>query len=962
MAIISRFFKVRRGEGAKVALMFLYCFFTVSAFIVGRIISGTLFLARSGVENLPVLYILVALVVAVATWIYERKGGKLRLDKAILFVTALFLVAIIGLWLLLGMHISWAPGVLYVFVEVMGGLLIIQFATFLNELFNSREIKRLSGFVWAGGNMANLVSFPMRELSAHIAPEHFLLIIAGALFANIIIVYFLSQGNKGLLEYAHSTRHLLKPSPAKNLKQKTVARGASDGLGGTFKNLRWYISALVAISILTVTVIDFQFKNAAGLMYTDEAALADFFFAVFAWAGLAALAVQVFFVSRILERFGILTTLLTLPVLLMLGATSILIFANIVFIWLSKAAEIILRYTIGDPTIKLMYQPLPPSIRRRAQAIDGGIVRPFAQGGAGLLIILISAVWPLKTVESTFGLSLLVGFLLIGWIIAAVPSYRAYVQALLVSGTRKRNRKGLDAWEEIPDAIIRRSLSSGDPITVVNTIDIIADARNGQWFHLLHDMLQAYNSSHSPDTPSVLEHAPVRTRIVAYLGKSGNRSYAGEILKLFIDPDEEVVAEAIQAYCSLEHERAVRAISAFLEHPHPRVKAASIAGLIQYGGLEGILHSAAQLKNMIESEDNHERRSASVVLGLIRIHSFYPSLFKLINDKDPQVRREAVIAAGHMQSPELIPAIIHALKHPTNHVAASGALAEYGPSIAPVLVSVLHDPYTHVRIKTGTVHVLQQIATQKALDALLDMLPTQSEQLGVTVISALANIHQRNPDLHIDVRAIRDVLHAEVERYYQKLMDEQQVTETTPSELLLSALQDKQKLTLKRIFGLLSLIYPPRLVDIIIHDLSSSNKQARANAMEIIDNVFDAETRSYLIPALDSIPLKEKIERGQKFFKLRVRRQRDLIESFLESDDPWLIACTLHALGENKLHFMVQRTRFFLDHEDPLLRETAMYVLAKLLPTDSLRQMLPRSFDNEERTVKRYGEYLLQAS
>ena len=235
MAILSRFFKVRRGEGTKVVLMFLYCFFTVSAFIIGRIISGTLFLARSGVQNLPMLYILVAAVVAVSTWIYERKGGNLRLDKAILYVTTMFLVSIIVLWLLLGIKVSWAPGVLYVFVEVMGGLLIIQFATFLNELFNSREIKRLSGFVWAGGNMANLVSFPMRELSAHLAPEHFLLIIAGALLANIVIVYFLSQGSKRLLEYAHSTRHLLKPAPVKNLARTAELQGAPDVLGVTFK-------------------------------------------------------------------------------------------------------------------------------------------------------------------------------------------------------------------------------------------------------------------------------------------------------------------------------------------------------------------------------------------------------------------------------------------------------------------------------------------------------------------------------------------------------------------------------------------------------------------------------------------------------------------------------------------------------------------------------------------------------
>jgi hypothetical protein len=163
---------------------------------------------------------------------------------------------------------------------------------------------------------------------------------------------------------------------------------------------------------------------------------------------------------------------------------------------------------------------------------------------------------------------------------------------------------------------------------------------------------------------------------------------------------------------------------------------------------------------------------------------------------------------------------------------------------------------------------------------------------------------------------------------------------------------------MQRIFGLLSLIYTARLVDVVVHDLKSSNRQAKANAMEIIDNMFDAETRSYLLPALDTIPLREKIERGLKYFKLRERSIEDLVESYLESGDTWLTTCTLQALAENGLKQYQERVRFFIDHEDPLMRETALYTLARLAPPEVLKPFLAAGANDPESPVRSYARWL----
>ena len=55
----------------------------------------------------------------------------------------------------------------------------------------------------------------------------------------------------------------------------------------------------------------------------------------------------------------------------------------------SKGSETVLRYTITDSTMQLLYLPLPPDSRGRAKTFIDGVLKYVAIGGAGILLSIL---------------------------------------------------------------------------------------------------------------------------------------------------------------------------------------------------------------------------------------------------------------------------------------------------------------------------------------------------------------------------------------------------------------------------------------------------------------------------------------------------------------------------------------------------------------------------------------------
>ena len=75
------------------------------------------------------------------------------------------------------------------------------------------------------------------------------------------------------------------------------------------------------------------------------------------------------------------------------------------FFWIfivTKLFHEVSSETVEAPTFRILYQPLRPSIRLRAQTLRETIIGPGSIGLSGLLLLLLTNVWSLNTIQLSY--------------------------------------------------------------------------------------------------------------------------------------------------------------------------------------------------------------------------------------------------------------------------------------------------------------------------------------------------------------------------------------------------------------------------------------------------------------------------------------------------------------------------------------------------------------------------------
>lgn len=940
-SLALRLFRIRKGEFEKTFLMFLFAFNWVAAFLVGRVMKDTLFLSKTDLKWLPYMYIVVAAVVP-ASLAFSRIISRRSLRGVGNVTLTIILGGLLTFrFLLTSANPVWVVPALYVFIEIMGVMLMIIFWSFANELFNAREAKRLFGVIAGGLVLANLLAFPLREIKGYIGIYNLAYVCAVSVLVCMLIFNYLSA------------RYRLVTLQRGRVRARTERRSATSmARSGIFASLKRHIVLITGITIFTVTFVDYQFKVMASHHHAED--MASFFLSVYAYTGVFACVVQFFLTGRILEKFGILVALMILPLSLLGGAFLTISVLGYVGITLTKGGELVTRYTITETGTQLFYQPLPPPLRRQTKALSDGVMRPAAMALAGLVFIVFNHFFPVYQPSHLYIWSWCIVFCVAGWLVLLFSTRQRYVEALLISGDRRARVTGSELEEDdrtlaLSRLVIQRTLAGDDPSQILNALDILPLTRRMEWDeHVL------------PLTAS--PHAAVRERAVDYLGRTGNRKYSRRIAELFSDPDDKVRAAAVRNYCALEHERAVPVLTRFLSQRSPLVKAATITGLITYGGLDGILSSTAELKQMLENADPRERESGARVLGYIRIKSFFQPLFRLIHDPDLDVRLAAIESAGLMRSPELVPNLIYLLQDSECQSQAMRALAAYGEDVLPYLQEALSLNQLSPRIQRNIPAILAQIETPGAYDALEPLLETRDERLRSAVMKAMQKLFSRlDSTVSPDVLRIQRVLHTELQSYYQQLVHIERLgRDALGADLLVSSLNDRLIETIDRAFYLLGILYPREQIDIVSYNLRSQNPAMRANAIEIVDNICESETRRYLVPILDTLPLEEKVAAGRRMFELQDVPVSELLRQFIwHSGDDWLAACAITTAGAARRGEMKDDVVAFVDHENPVLREAVLYAMHKLLPPPEFLKFSGRFVMERDAVVLNYLNHLI---
>jgi HEAT repeat protein len=935
--------RIRPGEERRTAIMAAYAASAIGAVVVGRSVRDALYLAHGTARGLSWLYILSSAAIVAVSYGYARVADKVP-RGALNAVSAASCAAICAsFWALLHTNTgNWVYPALYVFVEAMGSLVVIQFWTMANDVFHAREAKRLFGLVGAGGTLANVVfGLLVSRYASRVGAPNLLWLMVVQLASCAL----LARGGARLI----STAPLIGWRRARRIVP-VLSRAGLAFLGNRHLLL---IAGVAAVSAAAVTVVDFQFKLAAASVLRQND-LAGYFGRFYGICGGIALAVQIWITGRLLERYGILASLLPLPAGLALGSgfSAALPNPGLFVASLAKGSDTIFRYTINDASMQLLYVPVQPSVRGRAKAFIDGILKPTAIALTGLVLLFY---------KQSFGrgrsLTFAVLFLVALWILLLLRARGEYVRSLLESLERRHldlTATPLAATSEATVGTLRAALKADAPTAL----------------HALAVLQQLPEVDFSAELRDLLAHQDPRIRAGA-LHRLGEARVAGaheQMRGLLEDPAPEVRAAALGAICCIEGEQSVPTALPFLQSPHPAVvRAAAAASLIRHAGLDGVLAAAEPLNALLCAADAGDRSAAADALGDIGVRGFYRPLIAFLRDRDPMVRRRAIAAAGKLRAAELVPPLVEELRDRRTVLEAAAALTAFGPEVVPAMQEVLTDEAADPACRRGAALVLQRLGTAEAVQALVLALAAGSRGVRRAAARGLSRITRRRPGQPVDVHRVEAAIQAELagarlalaglKRLDLPSLLPGQLPRTVADLLALALLEERDHRVLQALL-LLEILLPRVRLDLVAERLRSDSAASRGNAIEVLDNALPDPWKRLVLAALDEG------KRRADAVQPDARPVQQLLAALAGGESGgWVAACAVRWSQERRgvdRRALAPALRTALRAGQPALREAAACALFGALPRDEARGLLASLLQDPSQSVRRTAAGLLK--
>jgi len=934
-------FSFKEDEKKRAGLLFIYQFLAVAIMVQGRIVRDTLFLKRYDTSKLSLMYIGVAILVSVATYIYIKRSFFYRLDKLIIGTFFIGIVSTLGFVFLIKSDVKASFPMLYIFIELLGAFMMFQFWSFTNELIDSREAKRVLGFIGGGGIVATLIIGGSIKQFVNLMPVENLLII-NAVFMGMCMTIVRSMGMRYQVRLQ------------RGVITKSAVKLANRAGKNIFKSpYVKYIALMTAFIFVVTTLVDYQFKIVAGKNFSEKE-LASFFGMVYAiFGGVFSLFFQFIATSRLL-RFSIFISLGILPVMITVFSIffvalpeTLILFswsAPLIAITMAKASDYAFRYTVNDAAMQLLYIPLDPKIKSRAKAMIDGIIKPVFIGISGLTLYLIG-IWG---ANEDF-ISLIVTIVGIIWIIVILSIRKEYLSVLIDNIKKKRFGTGdLAVKQNILENIIIKAVESRDEEDILMAIDMI---EKGNLYNLARMFIPLLNST-SPR---------IKIKILALLRSIESRFYTYDILKLLKDDDDDVVKEAVLTYGYMQMEKSINYLSQFLESENLNIKRSAVIALIKYGGVSGVMVAAPYLKELAESKDDINRQSAAYILGEIGQKNMQQQVFTLLNDTSPGVKREAVKAASKIGSKIFIPKLFYMLFDKNVSFDVSKALSLFGERVLLPAADILSNSLESYRLKSEVARMLGDINSPKSVKLLMTTLDNKSDEMRNIILNSLKKIITKMDNTSLNIDELRVMLYKEIFQYFQTLYFSIKIRERLKSGHLSTVLETKLQNCYQRIFSILSLMYGNTLFDNIYFNITQkfvSNAQ-RSNALEIVDNIVDKDLRPIIVPLIELKNENEKLRLGFSFFKIKKLEFTEIIETFLVDDSDWVRAITLYVIANEKITEFSEKVEMFLYDPSPIVRESALYameVLSIKVPDDDMKCLI----SDPDPLVRKYTQFIIQ--
>ncbi len=223
-------------------MLFTHLLLASAIFVMGRTVRDTLFLSRFSIDALPWMFVAYGVASALTVVVYARFADRLPRDRMIAIWSALGVVTYVGTWFTVRAEQRWIYPVFYVWSEVFENLLISQFWTLANDVFDPRSAKRLFGTVGAARVLGIiLVGLATGVVVRAIGTEQLLFVLSGLL--TLVAILALRLGRE------------VRATP----RPKTARRNARPAPSVVSDRYVRVLGGMLLLAFASLTVGDFEF-------------------------------------------------------------------------------------------------------------------------------------------------------------------------------------------------------------------------------------------------------------------------------------------------------------------------------------------------------------------------------------------------------------------------------------------------------------------------------------------------------------------------------------------------------------------------------------------------------------------------------------------------------------------------------------------------------------------------------
>lgn len=380
---VSRLARVQPGEGAAVAASFLLFFFVLGSYFAVRPVRETIatLLGRDRVADLWLYTALFSIaIVPLYGWLVARVRRSLLLPW--IYGLVAVILAVLGSYISVDESNLAVGTFFYVWISVLNLMLVSVFWSFLLEMFSSEQVRRLFGFIAAGGTLGALIGPLTTRLIVDSVGNAGVLYLGTAGFVGAIVCQRVLIGIWNRRRDAAAAAAGSAADP-----------GAADrGLGGNpFAGISLVlkspyllgIAAFVTLLSAVNTFLYFEQLRIVSETFTDTTRRTEVFANIdFVVQSLTILS-QLFLTGRIASKLGV-RALLTVVPIAMVAAFIVLAMFNVFGV---IAAALILRrwgeYSFIRPGREMLFSTLDTETKYKAKNfIDVPVYRAADYVGA----------------------------------------------------------------------------------------------------------------------------------------------------------------------------------------------------------------------------------------------------------------------------------------------------------------------------------------------------------------------------------------------------------------------------------------------------------------------------------------------------------------------------------------------------------------------------------------------------